>query len=268
MTGLVKRLVGITLIIAICLGLIVNLTGLFLIGRFEEGMQQGVVESLTVFDQTLSAAADGLTVVRSSLDDASESVGALEATTRSVAKTVKDTKPSLDTSARLMGSDLPMTIATTQNSLAAASQGAESIEQLLRTLSVIPFLDLPTYNPPVPLAESLASVQASLDPLSDSFIEFEENIQVSSDNLDDVNREIIRLANRIGEIQDTITEAKGVVGQFEQVVAQQQSVITTLQDNAEVALFWISRGLMVILIWVGVIQLALLVLGFEMAAGK
>lgn len=268
MTGLVKRLVGITLIIAICLGLIVNIAGLFLIGGLEEDMRQGVVESLAVFDEALNAAADGLTVVRTSLDDASESVGALEATTRSVAKTVKDTKPSLNASARLMGTELPTTIATTQDSLAAASQGAEGIEQLLGTLSAIPFLDLPSYNPPVPLATSLANVKTSLDPLSDSFMEFEENIKVSSDNLDEVNREIVRLANRIGEIQDTITEAKSVVGQFEQVVAQQQSVITTLQDNAEVAFFWISRGLMIILIWVGVIQLALLVLGFEMAAGK
>lgn len=264
MNPLAERIIGIALVIAAVLGLIFNIAGLVLVPRFERAVLQSTTNTLAIWEGTLETTDSGLVILDASLDNTIATMNSVEATTRGVARTVEDTSPLLETLATLTGEELPATVEQTQLSLAAAQDGIATLELLLFTLGEIPLLNLPLYNPPVPLTESLAEVSGSLTPMVDSFQEIERSVTEAETNLGLVQEEIDTLANNLNQIDRTIVDAKGVVSQYKQVVSDQREVIGTLRQSALPGITWGSRILSMILLWLAIAQVGLLSQGLEM----
>ena len=264
MTAFIERVVGIVLILGALAGLVVNIAGLTVVPRVEEQVQSGVQEALNDFDNTLTTIADGLKVVDSSLENAEKTLDVAVTTTHDVAKAVDETVPLLNTVGALTGKELPFIVTSTQDSLAAAEQGAQTVELLLNTLNTIPLLNIPPYDPPVPLNQSLKNISSSLEPLGDSFSQIEQNLKDGSQSIEQVTDDINQLADTLAEVDETLIEAKGVSTQFQDALNQQKEIINTLQSNIEPAIMWTSRAVSLVLIWLVIAQLGLLWQGFEM----
>ncbi len=264
MTAFIERVVGIVLILGALAGLVVNIAGLTFVPRVEEQVQTVVQKALNDFNNTLTTISTSLTVVNRSLENAEKTLDVAVTTTHNVAKAVDDTIPLLDTVSDLTGKELPGIVSSTQNSLAAAEQGAQTVELLLNTLNTIPLLNIPPYNPPVPLNESLNNISASLEPLGDSFSQIEANLKDGSESITQVTDDINQLADTLAEVDNTLIEAKGVNREFQKALDQQKEIIDTIQTNIEPAILWSSRAVSLVLIWLVIAQLGLLWQGFEM----
>lgn len=264
MTAFIERVVGMVLILGALAGLVVNIAGLTFVPRVEEQVQTVVEKTLNDFNNTLTTISTSLKVVDSSLENAEKTLEVAVTTTHDVAKAVDDTVPLLNTIGNLTGKELPSIVSSTQDSLAAAEQGAVTVELLLNTLNTIPLLNIPPYNPPVPLNQSLNNISASLEPLGDSFSQIESNLKDGSQSIEQVTADIDQLADTLAEVDNTLSEAKGVSIQFQKALDQQKEIINTLQTNIEPAIMWTSRAVSLVLIWLVIAQLGLLWQGFEM----
>jgi methyl-accepting chemotaxis protein len=213
MPPLFQRFIGLVLIIGATAGLIFNIAGLFLMPRLAEGVRQQTLGTLSRLNETLITIEEGLVVVDNSLDNAGNTLDAVEITIRGVAEGIEETAPLLSTMSALTGQDLPEIIANTQDSLAVAEQGAQGIEIVLGSFnSIFPLIN--TYNPDVPLYQSLSNISESLSPLVDSFVEIEKSLNIASDNLQQVSDDTITVADNLAEIDQNITDAKDVIDQF------------------------------------------------------
>lgn len=267
MTPLIERFIGIILIIGAFVGLAVNVYGLIVVPSVNDSVQQTVQTILTQYNQTLISTSDSLKVVDSSLDNAQKTLNLAVTTTHDVAQAIEDTTPFLDTIRSVTGQNLPVIVNSTQQSLDAAGQGAETMEIVLGTLNSVPLLNLPKYEPEIPLHQSLNDISKSLDLLSESFVQLQDNVEVGAENLALVTSDINDLADTLAEIDKTITEGKTVNNQFQQVVKEQQQIMQTLQTDIVAALTWATRAISIILASLIIVFVGLLWQGFQMLRG-
>ena len=111
-----------------------------------------------------------------------ESVNALSIMLSSTATSVEDTQPIIQQIGDFMGEKLPSTLESAATSLLTAQQGAEVLDNTLKSLEAFRFLlssaplissfvqpPAQPYNPETSLAESLGDLAASLEDLPTMF---------------------------------------------------------------------------------------------------
>ena len=162
---ILKRIIGILLIIGAVGGILFSLFGLVEMWRIRPAVTKTAVENLALVDQTLSTTQQALTIVGQVVQTTMADVATLQATSTAVAQAIQDTTPGFDSIISLTGKDLPAAVTATQSSLASAQSSALVIDNVLTTLTSIPFLPISAYAPAVPLHTALGQVSASLNTL-------------------------------------------------------------------------------------------------------
>ncbi len=263
-TSVINRIIGITLIAAAATGMFISLYALTGMWRIKKPVEATLVKNLETAATTLEATDDGLSIANQFLDSTSASIMAFETTVETLAKSIDDTGPFLDSLSTLMADDLPNTIASTQTSLLAAQSSARIIDNVLRSVTSIPFFPGDPYNPPVPLHVALAQVSDSLEGLPESLSAMEGSLDTTNDNLGTIKVEVERMAKDISQINDTLTEAKKVVTQYQTVVSDLQSSVKVMRARLPRWINSLAGTFSIVLLWLAITQVGLLVQGFEL----
>jgi len=184
MSSMLRRIIGLLLIVAAIGGLIFSLYGLITVWRLRPVALKNATSSLDLVQASLDTTSQGLTVAGQSLDSTMASLGALESAVETTSRTFEDTVPIINTLTDLTSNELPKTIESAQTSLLAAQESAKIIDSVLRALVSIPFVNKDIYNPPVPLDQALGDVSKSLDGLPTSLKSIGSSMEATSDNLE------------------------------------------------------------------------------------
>lgn len=256
--------IGILLVIAALVGLVICVGGIYGAWQVRAVMVANLESTLGLLEDTIKATGDALVVADDSLGAATTSVDALATTIRTTGKSVKDTLPMMESLTKLTSEDLPTTIETTQKALYSAQSSARVIDSTLSMLSTIPLLPLPTYDPQVPLGDSLGSVAKSLDPLPDSLIGMKTSLETAQANLGEVGGQFDTIANNVTQINASLTESKNVIGQYQGVVSTLQQQISQTKASLPNYVDIMAWVFTVVLIWLGLTQVGLMMQGFEM----
>jgi hypothetical protein len=264
MRRLLIRTGGLALVVAGAAGLIFIIAALVVVMRVREQATTGILARIDVADRALSATAQGLSVVDTSLTNAQATLGAIQLTTLGLAQAIGDNKPLVESLATLTGEDLPNSITATQQSLSRVEDSARVVDDTLAALNSVPFLGQLVYAPEESLSESLGNLNESLDSLWVTFRDVRTNLETTADNLDRVQSDIETVGENLGAIDDSLGDAEGVVDNYEQVVASLQTDLRTLRDRLP---DWLNLGVAVIaliLIWLGIAQIGLFSQGLEL----
>jgi hypothetical protein len=262
----VYRLVGGALIAAAVAGLVFSLVAIVGVWRAERSMKRGLTTSLELLDTTLETTADALTIAGQSLDQANGSLDTLVDAIRTTGKTFSDTLPLIDSLTQVTTEAVPDTVSATQTALESAQSSAEVVDSTLTLLTSIPLLPIAPYDPDVPLSQALADVADSLDAIPESLAGMEGALENSSANLTEIGGQLEAIAGDIEAIDASLADARAVTSEYLQV-------ITTLQQQVDLARASVPRRLDLIavflslaLVWLVVTQIGLMVQGFEMLA--
>ena len=259
-----NRLIGILFIAAAVAGTIFSLFGLFEVWYYRPVLTQNVIENLALLDQTLKATQDGLTIVNQAVQTTNEQVASLQIGTEALAKAIHDSSPVLDSLSNLAGKDLPAAVTTAQTALTSAQSSALLIDNILGTLTSIPFSPIAKYNPEVPLHTALAKVSSSLDGLPTSLATISSSISASKANLDVVEQQISKMSETVKGASDSLTKAQDVIHQYQDVASQLEERSAAAQKAAP---GWITGAawlLTFLLIWFIIAQLGLTVQGLAL----
>jgi hypothetical protein len=263
-----RRLFGFLLMIAAVSGFIFSIVGLFEIWRFRPVVAQTVNDTLALFDQTLNTTQDGLTIVGQVVQTTTVDVASLETTTQALAQTIHATNPMIDSLTSLTSKDFTAAVDATQTSLASAQSSALLIDNVLATLTSLPFLPVTTYKPDVPLHTALAQVSTSLNTITPALATITSSLVDGKTNLGVVEVEL----NKISETTKGISKA---LGSAQTVIDHYKTVTTQLKDRVEatqlVASDWITAItwiLSFLLGWLLIAQLGLCAQGLEMLRGR
>jgi len=268
MKRLLTRVLGLVLIVGGLSGLVFCIAALVVIAHTSEQITAGVMARVELVSRALDTTADGLSLADASLKKAQGTFSLMITATHSLAQSIGDNKPLVDSFATLASEDLPATITATQTSLAAAQASAKLVDDTLSLLSALPFAQVLHYAPPVPLHTSLAEISHNLDGLSASFQKMQAGLHTTSGNLERVATDITNLADKMEEIASSLTDARGVISRYQEVVISLQADLLRLHTGLPGWLRLARWGISLVLVWLGIAQLGLLVQGLELIGHK
>ena len=261
---ILRKLVGFLLILAAAAGLVFSVLGLVETWRYRPAVTKAVTDNLALFDQTLTTTQGVLTIVGQAVQTTQTGVASLQTTTQALAQAVHSTSPMLDSLVSLTGKDLPGAVGAAETSLASAQSTALLIDNVLASLTKLPFSPVAAYQPAVPLHTALAQVSASLDSLTPSLDAIHTSLANGQDNLGVVESELNKISATTQGIGSTLASAQTIVEQYTAAAKQLKANVEAAQRSAPAwvtAIAWIlSFGFT----WLMIVQLGLAAQGLSM----
>jgi peptidoglycan hydrolase CwlO-like protein len=262
---IIRRIIGVLLILAAIGGLIFSIVALSAIWNAQTAMTTSLQNTLDLLGQTLSTTSQGLVITQQSLQNSVELIGNLQATVETTAKAIGSTNPMVDEIARLMKDDLPTTIQAVQTSLRTAQQSAAAIDTVLGALKGIPLIGSSIgYDPEVSLSEALGDVANSLEDLPDSFLTMQDNLKNTQSNLQTFEADLTVMADSVGQIQSSVAQYDQVIAGYQASLDQVLAQIDALSANLPNIVRMLSIGLTAFLVWMAIAQLGLFTQGWEL----
>jgi hypothetical protein len=263
----IRRLVGTALVVVSLLGLILTAAGLVVIPGAGRQFRQGAAEAVDLALLAVNTTDDSLDIADNSLDATLGTLDTLQSVVRQGGRALDDTDPLLESLTTLAGQELPATIESLQLGLASAEESAAVIDQLLSGLNAISALTGLTYNPPVPLAESIRLVSESLQDLPGIISGVEGDLDTARVDLESVSEDVTILADDLDEVRRNVAQTRTVIDQYRLVVDSLRLSLTDLHADLPSIVRWGVWGVSLVLVWLLVTQVGLLYQGWEMMTG-
>jgi methyl-accepting chemotaxis protein len=166
-----------------------------------------------------------------------------------------------------MGKDMPTSIDATRAALKSAQSSAVVVDNVLTTLSKVPFINI-QYNPAMPLSAALGDVAKSLDNLPPTFSTIERNLNTTSAGLDQVVTNLNELPKTTQQVQRNISDARQVVTRYQSQVDGLQKLIKPIKPSLPMTLTTIILGLTFLIFWLCVLQMQMLLKGLDYVRGS
>ena len=265
---ILKRFIGMLLVIAAVAGIIFSLIGLFALWRYRPVVTKTVIDNLALSDQALGTTQDVLTIVGQVVQTTTTDVASLQAITKALALAIHGTSPMVDSLISLTSNGLPASVSATQASLASAQSSAILIDNVLAALTSIPFSPVAAYQPAVPLHTALAQVSTSLNTLVPSLATINTSLVDGKTNLGVVEAELTKISDTTQGINSTLDSAQTVINQYKAVTTQLKASVEAAQRGAQTWMMAITWVLSFILGWFIIIQLGLGIQGFDLVRGR
>jgi hypothetical protein len=209
-----------------------------------------------------------------------DSLDALSAMLATTADTVDDTTPVVDQFTIIMSDTLPSTLEAATTSLYTAQDAAQVLESTIKSLDNFRFLlsatpilgsliDQPgtSYNPEVPLADTLGDLAKNLESLPATFVTMSANLSTTDDNL-------VSIQGNLKTMSDSVVLISSSLGEYEKMITQSQSSMdnmttmltnlrTNLASNLNIAVIVLS----LFLLWLLAAQVVIFSQGWELFQG-
>jgi hypothetical protein len=247
--------------------LIFSIAGIFLLWSAKGTLTARIESSLNVTHSILETTEEGLVVIGDSLGTLEQIVDTLENTLLTFGGSVEDAGPLVAEIRSIIGSQLPTTLEATKTSVESAQASAEIVDNILTTITSIPFFPGEPYAPEVPLnvslgtvAETLSEIPQSLEATDTSLGDLERNLALTQASLE-------TLSSDIGQVRDQLGEAELVILSYQRIM---RDLKERTEDLIEAVPAWINTAALIltmVLIWVFFTQIGLLLQGISMFQG-
>jgi hypothetical protein len=279
--SVLRKILGILVMIAGILGLVISIAGLVGAWMYIPSAATYVISTLDTLDNSVTVSQSVMQTTGEALGATVTSVDALSTMLSASASSIGDTAPVLRQVQTFMEDDLPTSLGSATAAIRTAQEAAgvlESTMQQLNTfqmlLSATPLLGdllggatLPLYAPEVPLADSLGEMAISLEGLPDTLAEVSANLDTADDNLAVVESSLTTMADSVKVISSSLTEYKVMVVESRSSMDNLRPILSGLEDNLPRILNYISIALTAILLWLLAAQIVILSQGWELFKG-
>ncbi len=277
---LLRRLLGVLVMIAGLLGLLLGLAGLAGVWIVKPTVTAYASATIDTLTRSVSTSKSVMQTTAEALGATIDSVDALSAMLGTTAKTVEGTQPVLTEIDTLMSVALPSTLKATTTSLYTAQEAARVLESTIQSLDTFRFLlsEVPlvgdfvgepgeSYNPEKPLADSLGEVAVNLEGLPATLIKMSSGLSTTDDNLKDVQENLMTMSDSVGLISVSLGEYQRMVVQSQSSMDDVTAILTNIQSHLPNILNWATIGLTLFFAWLLASQIVILSQGWELYQG-
>ncbi|MBE2201048.1 MAG: hypothetical protein IAE79_20715 [Anaerolinea sp.] len=278
---MLQRVLGLIITLIALAGLGLSVWGAQAAHRAVDAFGAETVNVLTLTSQTLDTIQDTLLLTKEATGTISEGVTTMETTAADVGMAISQTRPFMDQIATIASEDLPETVEAIQATIPTAADAAAAIDDTLVALNrfrideTIPIINYRinwslgiNYNPATRLDQSVTEIGDSLDELPGRLRSLKVYINVANNNLQTISDDVYAIA-------DDLTAVNGQISELNLLLDEYLATVTILNDTSRQTRARISAqlesvklGITVVMIWVGLAQLAPLYLGVELLLGK
>jgi hypothetical protein len=266
--AVIKRVLGICLIVFSALGLVISLLGLVAVFGFSGPVASSADQALQLTVAALTSGQQNLDLAQRALAEAQTALEATEAFVEGAGGGLANSSAVMGSLSDMLVGDLGHVVVETQHSLAAAEEAAAVMEELLHGLNVISGLTGLTYDPDVSLTESFARINESLDTVPRTLAELDQSLTAAQEDLDDSQASVAELAGPLRESEAVLTEAQASLEEYSGLIAQLIQEVEGLQHSLPRWTRAVVFSLYFLLLWLAITQVGLLWQGWEMASDQ
>lgn len=261
-----KRIIGVLLVIVAVVSLLFSVVSTVAVWRFRTPMAQTATAGLRLLDETLGTTTGAFAAVESSLQAAGDSITSAQDTFETLSETVATSGPTLGSLATFLEEGLPSTLKSTQQTLEAAAQSAQVIDDVLATLSQIPLFGI-SYDPSQPLGESLAGIGSSLEALPNSLGSLGSDLAATSETLPALAESLGQLGGSMEQIQTSLADAEQVIVAYKGLVGRYQAAIRSIEAFIPTIVSVVPIVFTFFAFWLAVVQVGALLKGWDWLRG-
>jgi methyl-accepting chemotaxis protein len=258
---MVRRILGTLLILLGVLGISFCALGVVAVWRTAENVRTAADDTLHAASSTLDEIDHSLDLASTILDDAGFAITSLYTTTLEVNRTLSTTQVAIDEMADLTEDEVPQSVEASLMALDALEDSAGLIDRLLRSLAQ---LGIGSYNPAVPLDQTVAEARAGLVVVPASLRTMGAGLQETSESLSDIQEGVASMADTTIAFQGDLDEAEAAISIHRRTVDDVQNRIQNARESLEPATEVVAWGVTILLIWIGVSQLAIIFWGVSL----
>jgi uncharacterized protein YukE len=278
--NILRRILGVLVMLAGILGLVLSLAGLIMVWVAKPTVAVYASTTIDTLNESVVTSQNVMEITRQALGATIDSVDALSAMLSTTAATVEDTKPVLDEFDIIMATTLPSTLEATTDSLYTAQAAARVLESTIQSLDSFRFLLSATplvgalveqsgdpYSPEKPLADSLGELASNLEGLPDTFVEMSANLSATDDKLVSIQDNLITMSDSVGLISSSLSEYEKMMIQSKSSMDDLSSILTNIRNNLATILNGVAIVLSLLFTWLLAAQVVILSQGWELYQG-
>lgn len=275
-----RRILGALVMIAGILGIILSLAGVVSVWVVKPNVTNYVEITIQTIETSVITSQKALQVTGQALGATVVSVDALSTMLSTTAVSVEETQPVLDQLNVMMGETMPSSMESASDSLKTAQQAAVVLESAIKSLenfraamSATPLLSSlveqpkQTYNPEVPLADSLGELATTLESLPATFTEMSADLDKADDNLVTIQSNLVTMSDSVGLISKSLSEYQAMITQSQSSMENLISILTNINNNLTSILNGVAMAFSLFFLWLLVAQVVILTQGWELYQG-
>ena len=274
-----RRIIGIVMLVLGAIGLVISFAGVYFGRQLVDNVFGSVDETLTLTLDSLNTAEDSLELTKATIDDVNNGLETVEGAALNIGKTITDTRPLLDQVSVVVSHNAPQTVEAMQAAIPNLAEVAGTIDQTLITLNdfrieeeILGFelnYDLGIdYEPTVPFDQAFDDLGTSLDGLPEELRSVEPNLVVASENMATISNSISDISGDIDTINARVAEVPALIDQYIDIVNQLSDAIEQIQTQVIQQQGLVKTVITFVLIWWGLPQLALVMIGWDFLFGR
>jgi len=277
MAILIRRIVGLLIIIIAIAGVVLSYLGLRAIRTSLGNLESGISNSLLLASQTLDNVEATLLLTRGTLVDINTGMTSVNSTLNTLSQTISDTEPLLVEVGGIAGEDVPNSLEAIQDTIPDLVQVAATIDETLTTLNdfrideVIPFVNVRlqydlgvNYEPEVPFDESVERVGTSLDGMPERLREINGHLNTSINNLTTLSENLEQIATDLETTNENLEATPALIDEYVRIVNEVNVKTKISRASLEIQFDNIQRWANIFVAWIGLTQLAPFYLGLTM----
>ncbi len=257
-----NSVIGILLMIAAVVGLVASIGGIVVLGSVHARIDSGVKHQLALLDQALTATDSGLRTASASVAQSQATLSSLQSTIGGSAGAIDDIVPAVQAMGGVVGSQLPGALEGATKALTTFANTAAVIDRVMGVLESVPFVNIPAYDPDVPLAESVSNVRDSVAGLGADLRDIQTGLDKTATNLNAVRGEVSGVSTALGGLETSLAGTVDVLSSYQEIVGDLRSQVDAANQGIEDALRWARIVATLVLAWVGIASLGMLVQGW------
>jgi hypothetical protein len=274
MNRIMRRLLGIVIILIGLVGLVFGLYGLYWLQGAAEQAERDLVSAMDGGLDGLEVISDTLVIVAQAVDDAGTVLDSAAASSQSAAGTIDAMRPAVSEMSDVVAYDLPDNIERIQETLPALQQAAEAIDKTLRTLAdfewqaTIPIINYPLefglgieYNPPTPLDQSVAEMSVALGQLPDQLTGIHASLLDTHRQLGETADSMEAIGDSLATVQGDLDATADVLIKYSDLVARSTDGTRAVRRDLRDRIQGVRLVLSGVLAWLAFSQLAPLYIG-------
>lgn len=278
--NVIRRTLGVLVMIAGILGLLLSLAGLVGIWVAKPTVTAYANTTIATLNESVITSQSVMDITGQALGATVDSLDALSSMLSTTATTVDDTKPVLNQINTIISDTLPTTLEAATASLYTAQEASQVLESTIKSLDAFRFLlsatpllgDLlpqtgESYNPEKPLADSLGELAANLEDLPDTFVEMSVNVSTTYDNLGSIKGNLTTMSDSVGLISTSLAEYEKMIIQSQSSMDNLTSILTSIRSNLPTILNGVVIVFSLFFLWLLAAQVVILSQGWELYQG-
>ena len=274
-----RRILGALILLIALLGVALSAAGTVYGHRIIDGMGRSLDTSLDLASQSLYTARETLLLAKTILVQVNDGLDTIESTAMDISQTISQTQPLLGEIGQIVSHDVPDGVEAFQATVPDMAQAAGLVDETLTTLNNLRFeqrvLGFPirfelnlNYAPEVSFEESVNRIGHSLEDIPPRLRGLEGSIDTTKGSLETISQDFAATSSDLDDINSSIADVEPLLDEYVRIVSEVDDLIEQTRAGITRKLNMAKLVVTVVMVWVGLSQIAPLHRGWELVTGR